>query len=88
MGWVWVLFFKALIVDGGKGLGLYFFTFFIFMFVIFWDLLLLKEEWGESGVWGFFIKNHFVLLTFFIVCKFFVIIFHLQRRKGGGGAWV
>jgi len=42
MGWVWVLFFKALIVDGGEGRGLYFFTFFIFMFVIFWDLLLLK----------------------------------------------
>ncbi len=44
------LFFKASIVDGGKGLELYFFTFFIFMFVIFWDLLLLKEGWGESGV--------------------------------------
>jgi hypothetical protein len=32
-------------VDGGEGHGLYFFTFFIFMFVIFWDLLLLKEGW-------------------------------------------
>jgi hypothetical protein len=78
------LFFKASIVDGGKGLELYFFTFFIFMFVIFWDLLLLKEGWGESGVWGFFIKNHFLLLTFLIVCKFFVITFHFQMRKGRG----
>jgi hypothetical protein len=29
------LFFKALVVDGGEGRGLYFFTFFIFMFVNF-----------------------------------------------------
>jgi hypothetical protein len=45
--------FKVLIVDGGEGGGLYFFTFFIFMFVIFLDLLLLKggvEGWGV----GFF----------------------------------
>jgi hypothetical protein len=25
------------------------------MFVIFWDLLLLKEGWGESGLWSFFL---------------------------------
>ncbi len=43
-------FFKALIVDGGEGRGLYFFNFFIFMFVIFWDLLLLKK--GRGGKWG------------------------------------
>jgi hypothetical protein len=35
MGWVWGFIFKALIVDGGKGHGLYFFTFLIFRFVIF-----------------------------------------------------
>jgi hypothetical protein len=45
-------FLKVLIVDGGEGRGLYFFTFFIFMFVIFWDLLLLKG--GGGGVLGFF----------------------------------
>jgi hypothetical protein len=41
-------FFKVLIVDGGEERGLYFFTFLIFMFVIFWDLLFLKggEGWG------------------------------------------
>jgi hypothetical protein len=44
-------FFKVLIVDGGEERGLYFFTFFIFMFVIFGDLLLLKG--GRGGVWGF-----------------------------------
>jgi hypothetical protein len=37
-GWVWVLFFKALIVDGGEELGLYFFTFFYFHVRIIWDL--------------------------------------------------
>jgi len=84
MGWVWVLFYKALIVDGGEGRGLYFFTFFIFMFVNFWDLLLLKEG-GEVGCGGFFIKNHFVLLTFLIVCKFFVFFFFsLSKAKRGG----
>jgi hypothetical protein len=54
MGWVRVYFFKALIVDGGEGRALYFFTFLIVMSVIFWDLLLLKEGRGESGAWGFF----------------------------------
>jgi len=48
MGWVRVLFFKALIVDGGERHGLYFFTFFIFMLVIFWDLLPLMG----GGKWG------------------------------------
>jgi hypothetical protein len=56
-------FFKALIVDGGKGHGLYFFTFFIFMFVIFWDLLLLKG--GEVGCGAFFIKKSFSVVNFF-----------------------
>jgi len=81
-GLVWVLFYKALIVDGGEGHGLYFFTFFIFMFVIF-GIFCSWRRGGGSEVWGFFIKNYFVLLTFLIVCKFFVIFFHFQRRKGG-----
>jgi hypothetical protein len=46
---------KALIVDGGKRHGLYFFTFFIFMFVIFWDLLLLKGR--EVGCVAFFYQK-------------------------------
>jgi hypothetical protein len=29
------------------------------------------------------LKNHFLLLTFFVVCKFFVF-FHSQRWKWGG----
>jgi hypothetical protein len=62
-GWVWVLFFKALIVDGGEVLGLYFFTFFNFHVPTYLGSLSLKGG-GESGVWGFFIKNHFVLLIF------------------------
>jgi len=82
MGWAWVFFFKALIVDGGKGHGLYFFTSFIFVFVIFWDLLLLKG--GEVGCGAFLSKNHFLLLTFLIICKFFVIFFHFQRLPKGG----
>jgi hypothetical protein len=50
--WKWFrlgedFFFKALIVDGGKGCGLYFFILKNFMFVIFWDLLFLKE--GKGG---------------------------------------
>jgi hypothetical protein len=41
--------------------------------------------WGGGwGVGNFYLKNHFLLLTFLIVCKFFVIFFHFQRRKGGG----
>ncbi len=50
MGRVWVFFFKALIVDGGEGRGLYFFTFFIFMFVILWEFLLFKEGGEKVGV--------------------------------------
>jgi len=49
LGWVRI-FFKALIVDGGKGHGLYFFILKNFMFVIFWDLLFLKE--GKGGKVG------------------------------------
>jgi len=56
-------FLKVLIVDGGEGRGLYFFTFLIFMFVIFWDLLLLKG--GSGGVWGFLIKKSFFVVNFF-----------------------
>jgi hypothetical protein len=81
MGWVWVFFLKALIVDGGEGPGLYFFTFFIFLFVIFLDILLLKGG-GRSGLWGFFTKNHFLFLTFLIVCKFFVF-FSLSKAERG-----
>jgi hypothetical protein len=54
------------------------------MFINFWDLLLLKE--GGKWVWGLFIKNHFVLLTFLIVCKFFVFFFFtFKGEKGGHG---
>ncbi len=60
MGWVRVFFFKALVVDGGEGRALYFFTFLIVMSVIFWDLLLLKEGRGESGAGGFFVKKKIV----------------------------
>jgi hypothetical protein len=81
MGWVWGFLFKALIVDGGKGLGLYFFTFFIFMFVIFWDLLLLKG--GEVGCEAFLSKNHFLLLTFLIVCVF-CFFFSLSKASQSG----
>ncbi len=45
------LFFKALIVDGGeeeKGVVYISFTFFIFTFVNFWGLLLIKE----GGKWS------------------------------------
>ncbi len=85
MGWVWGFFLKVLIVDGGEGRGLYFFNFLIFMFVIFWDLLPLKGgQEGGVGCGVFLLKNHFLLLTFLIVCKFFVFLFfffHFQRRK-------
>ncbi len=54
-------FFKVRIVDGGEERELFFFTFFIFTFVIFWDLLLLK---GGGVVWGFFIKNSFFVINF------------------------
>jgi hypothetical protein len=57
-------FFKALIVDGGEGRGLYFFTFFTFMFLIFWDLLLLKEG-GKVGCGAFFIKKSNFVVSFF-----------------------
>jgi hypothetical protein len=64
MGRCGVFFFKALIVNGGEGRGLYFFTFFIFMFVIFWDLLLLKG--GKVGCGAFFYqKNSFFVVNFF-----------------------
>ncbi len=56
-------FFKVRIVDGGEERELYFFTFFIFTFVNFWDLLLLKGERG--GVLGFFIKKSFFVINFF-----------------------
>ncbi len=57
-GCVWVLFVKVLIVDGGEGLELYFFIVFIFMFVIFWDLLLLRGRGGggEVGCGAFLLK--------------------------------
>jgi len=55
MGWVLVFFLKALIVDGGAGPGLYFFTFFIFLFVIFLDILLLKGG-GEVECGAFLLK--------------------------------
>jgi hypothetical protein len=38
------------------------------------------------GCGVFLSKNHFMLLTFLIVCKFFVIFFHFQRlpKRGHG----
>jgi len=54
IGSAWVFVFKALIVDGGEGRGLYFFNFLIFMFVLFWDLLLLKEGRVEKLGVGLF----------------------------------
>jgi len=82
---VWVLFFKALIVDGGKGLGLYFFIYLFFHVCKFFGSFSLKGGVGGKVACGAsFIKNHFLLLTFLIVCKFFVIIFHFEMRKGGG----
>jgi hypothetical protein len=76
-------FFKVLIVDGGVGRGLYSFTFFIFMFVIFWDLLLLKGGGGGVGFGAFLLKIRFLLLTFLIVCKFFVFFFSLSKAERG-----
>jgi hypothetical protein len=52
-------FLKALIVDGGEGRGLYF-----FIFVNFWDLLLLKGR-GEVGCRDFFIKKSFFVVNVF-----------------------
>jgi hypothetical protein len=69
---------------GAEGHGLHFFTFFIFTFVNFWGLLLIKEG-GKWGMALFWLKNNFLLLIFLIVCKFLVISFHFQRRKGGHG---
>ncbi len=37
-------------------------------------------------MWGCFIKNHFVLLTFLIICKFLVsFFFTFKGGKGGLG---
>jgi hypothetical protein len=58
-------FLKALIVDGGEGCGLYFFTFSIFMFVIVWGLLLIKERGGGQWGVGFFIKKSYFVVNFF-----------------------
>ncbi len=76
-------FLKVLIVSGGEDRGLYFFTFFIFMFVIFWDLLLLKG--GRGGLWGFFIKKSFFVINFFDCLYVFCYFFHFRRRKVGHG---
>ncbi len=79
------LFFKALIVDGGeehRDMGLYFFTFLIFMFVNFWGFLLIKEG---GNYMAFIIIIIIILLIFLIVCKFLVISFHFQMQKGGHG---
>ncbi len=80
------LFFKALIVDGGeehRDMGLYFFTFLIFMFVNFWGFLLIKE--GGNYMAFIIIIIIIILLIFLIVCKFLVISFHFQMQKGGHG---
>ncbi len=39
---------------------------------------------GEWGVRLSLLKNHFLLLTFFVVCKFFVFFSLSKAEKGGG----
>ncbi len=56
-------FFKALIVDGGEGHGLRFFSFFKFH-CNFLESFTLKGG-RESGVWGSFIKKSFFVVNFF-----------------------
>jgi hypothetical protein len=41
-----------------------------------------KGRGGGVGCGAFLLKNHFLLISFLIVCKFFVIFFHFQRQKG------
>jgi hypothetical protein len=53
MGWVWVLFFKALIVDGGEGLR-YFFHFFYFHVRDFLGSFALEGSGGCVGCGAFF----------------------------------
>ncbi len=80
--WVfyWYFFLKVLIVDGGEGRGLYFFTFFYFHVCNFLGFFTLKGGGGGGGgKWGmgvFFIKKSFCV-------NFSVIFFTFKGGKGG-----